>query len=601
MFTGSRRIFLYWLLLLLPTLVVGAGAILLLRREQSRLAERSQYADEARRAAVSARARLVVENAELLIGDVQTGLLDTLVAEPAHTLEGFFAEWERTNPFVRTGFLATAGGQLLRPSGSPTDEEGKGFLRRFATRFSAEPPWTDAAEKKKASLSFDEAKEREEGLARSQVVSNISKVQAARESAQRVSRQNSYEMMDSRADAAATASSAPAPAAARMPKLATTSLAEKSSPPADRRGWQSWVVDGRLHRLGWVQVSGETTVRGVELELAALTARLGETLPASVEPVEGFALRDEQGRVLHQVGAVPRDGEPAYRVPFASELLPGWEVVAFLPVIGREQTLSGGFFLVGSLLVGIFVIAILVGGSLLLWQARRSEAEAAQKTSFVANVSHEFKTPLTTIRLYAELLEQGRVRDAGQGAEYLRTIGRETQRLARLVGNVLDFSRLEQGKKKFAREPVELSFEVARLLDTQSPRLAEAGLSVTREWPHAPVRVATDRDALEQIFLNVLDNACKYAGSGGELTVRLAAKAGGGAVLSVLDRGPGVPAAHREKIFEKFHRVDETLTAEKAGAGLGLSIARQLARGSGGDLRCEERGGGGASFVVELP
>jgi glucosamine--fructose-6-phosphate aminotransferase (isomerizing) len=117
------------------------------------------------------------------------------------------------------------------------------------------------------------------------------------------------------------------------------------------------------------------------------------------------------------------------------------------------------------------VVAILSGGSLLLWQARRSEAEAAQKTSFVANVSHEFKTPLTTIRLYAELLEQGRVRDAAQGSDYLRTIGRETQRLARLVNNALDFSRLEQGRKKFVRENVDLTAELTRLLDA-SPHVA---------------------------------------------------------------------------------------------------------------------------------
>jgi signal transduction histidine kinase len=256
---------------------------------------------------------------------------------------------------------------------------------------------------------------------------------------------------------------------------------------------------------------------------------------------------------------------------------------------------------VGSLLVGIFVMAILSGGSLLLRQARRSEEEARQKTSFVANVSHEFKTPLTTIRLYSELLELGRVAEEGRRGEYLRTIGRETQRLARLVNNALDFSRLEQGRKKYQREPLELRAEITRLLDTHQPRLAEAGLALQRELPAAPLTVTADRDALEQIVLNLLDNACKYATDGAEVTVVLAPRDGGGADLRVLDRGPGVPPAHRERIFEKFHRVDDTLTAEKHGAGLGLSIARQLARGLGGELRYEPRAGGGAAFVLELP
>jgi two-component system phosphate regulon sensor histidine kinase PhoR len=291
---------------------------------------------------------------------------------------------------------------------------------------------------------------------------------------------------------------------------------------------------------------------------------------------------------------------PTVRVPLSSDLLPGWEVVAFLVPTAAEDG-TGSFFWIGALLAAVLVLAILTSGSLLLWQARRSEAEAAQKTSFVANVSHEFKTPLTTIRLYSELLEQGRVADAGKQNEYLRTIGRETQRLARLVNNALDFSRLEQGKKKFQRERCDLGAELARLLDTHAPRIAEAGLALTRELPAAPLMLSTDRDAVEQIVLNLIDNACKYAAEGGELMVTLSAGAGGGAELRVGDRGRGVPDTERERIFEKFHRVDETLTAEKSGTGLGLSIARQLSRGLGGELRCEARPGGGAVFVLTLP
>jgi signal transduction histidine kinase len=369
----------------------------------------------------------------------------------------------------------------------------------------------------------------------------------------------------------------------------------------EQRGWLPVKVDGRLHLLGWVQPAGADGVRGVELEMTALSSRLGGALPAEISGEEGYALRDDQGRVLHQAGAVPRAAVAAITVPLAADLLPGWDVVAFMPVVAGDSAATGGFFLISMLLVGIFVAAIVAGGSLLLWQARRSEAEAAQKTSFVANVSHEFKTPLTTIRLYSELLEQGRVRDAAQSGEYLRTIGRETQRLARLVGNALDFSRLEQGRKKYARDNLDLRAELARLLDTQAPRLAEAGLVLRRDLPAEPLPVTSDRDALEQIVLNLLDNAAKYGAEGGEVTVALAPRPAHGAVVRVLDRGPGVPPAHRERIFEKFHRVDDTLTAEKAGAGLGLSIARQLARGLGGELRHLPREGGGASFILELP
>ena len=193
------------------------------------------------------------------------------------------------------------------------------------------------------------------------------------------------------------------------------------------------------------------------------------------------------------------------------------------------------------------------------------------------------------------------MRDAAQGAEYLRTIGRETQRLARLVNNALDFSRLEEGRKKYDRQRVDVTGELARLLDTQAPRLAELELRLERNLPSTPLLLTTDRDALEQIVLNLIDNACKYAASGREVRVEVAPRASGGAEIRVADRGPGVPADHRERIFEKFHRVDDKLTAEKTGAGLGLSIARQLARGLGGELRYQPRDCGGAESILELP
>ncbi|HUL53317.1 MAG TPA: HAMP domain-containing sensor histidine kinase [Opitutaceae bacterium] len=587
---SSRRIYLYWLLLLLPTLAVGAGAIQLLRREQARLAEQATVVDTARLAAVEARARLVAENVELLVGDVETGLLDALADVPAARLDSFLDQWERTNPLVRTAFRCTSDGRLIRPPDAAEGENARGFVRRFAPLLRSHPPWSarGAAEAKKLEVASGALTDADEE-ARRQVTSNVNQVNSARRDVQALTKM--------------AASSAPRAEAAGAREKDQLDQQAESPAPAARRGWAAWTVDGRLHLLGWVQPGGAGEVRGVDLELTALVARMGGTLPAAVAASEGYVLRDDKGRVLHQAGLVPPNAPPAARVPLAADLLPGWEVAAFVegPTAYGSRSVGGGFFLVGSLLVGIFVVAILSGGSLLLRQAQRSSEEARQKTSFVANVSHEFKTPLTTIRLYSELLELGRVADEAKRGEYLRTIGRETQRLARLVNNVLDFSRLEQGRKKYKREPLDLRTELARLLDTHQPRLAEAGLTLLRELPAAPLTVVADRDALEQIVLNLLDNACKYAAGGGEVAVALAPRPGGGAELRVLDRGPGVPHAHRERVFEKFHRVDDTLTAEKLGAGLGLSIARQLSRGMGGDLRYEPRPGGGAAFVLELP
>lgn len=615
----SRRIFTYWLLLLVPTLLVGGGAIQLLRREQARLAEGSAEAEAARRAAITARARLVAETVELLVGDVETGLLDTVAAEPAEGLDGFLARWEKTQPLVRTAFRAGIDGRLLRPTGAAEDDHGRGFVRRFARRLAESPPWnTPAGAAAPAPAEAEKKLRQDEPAARREVAANVAQAQSARRDVQELFKSRDYSNLLGATVAAPSAGlAAAAPAVGGDERRqseadrATIAYAERKKEAvmaaslkdatSERRGWLPLVVDGRLHLLGWVQPAGTDEIRGVEMDLAGLVSRLGGVLPAEMGSGEGYALRDNQARVLHQAGAVPAGGMPVSRVPLAATLLPGWDVVGYLNLSPGRTADSRAVFWAGALLVGIFVAAILAGGSLLLWQARRSEEEALQKTSFVANVSHEFKTPLTTIRLYSELLEQGRVRDAAQGTEYLRTIGRETQRLARLVNNALDFSRLEQGRKKFARERIDLGAELSRLLDTHEPRLGDAGLKLARVLPATPLEITTDRDALEQIVLNLLDNAAKYAAGGGEVTVEVAPRAAGGARVNVADRGPGVPVAHRELIFEKFHRVDEALTAEKTGAGLGLGIARQLARGLGGELRFISRAGGGAEFILELP
>jgi two-component system phosphate regulon sensor histidine kinase PhoR len=634
----SRRIFRYWLLLLVPTLLVGGGAIALLRREQGRLAEQSAEAAEARRAAMTARTRLIAENVELLVGDVEDGLLEALGGAPEAGLNEFLVDWEAGNPLVRTAFLATREGRLLRPQPNTTDDDARGFVRRFQRLIESNLPWQAPAEEKLAALS--DQKKTDELEARKEVAANVAQVQSARRDVQDLlkayptapsasqalepaagaavadmaaSNERSRPEIKMEADrrpALASADRAPRQAApspqqgatrATATPLAAAAFSRAKDAATARHGWTALSLEGRQHVFGWFQPEPRANVRGVELELVGLLSRLGGALPQEVGAGEGYALHDEHARVVHQVGAVPQNALPVVRLPLSSTLLPGWEVVAFLTT-RPEQSVGGlSFFWVGVLLVGIFVVAIVAGGSLLVRQARQSEDEAAQKTSFVANVSHEFKTPLTTIRLYSELLEQGRVRDAEQGHDYLRTIGRETQRLARLVNNALDFSRLEQGHKKYAREAIELTAELGRLLDTHAPRVAEAGMALHRDFPDSPVEVVTDRDAIEQIVLNLIDNACKYAAAGGEVVVAVRHPAGGPVEVRVADRGPGVPLEHRERIFEKFHRVDDALTAEKGGAGLGLSIARQLARGLGGELSFVPREGGGAEFVVTLP
>jgi signal transduction histidine kinase len=392
-------------------------------------------------------------------------------------------------------------------------------------------------------------------------------------------------------------SSPSSPAPAGPPVRATP--AAPAALPAYPVTWTFHNASDGLHLYAWrpLPVGGWL---GLEVDLVQLAARLGDALPAELSADEAYRLHaTDAAPARHYAGAASAT-QPVATASIASKLLPGWSVAGLVALPANGSLSPGsGFLTLGGLLVAIFLAAILSGGGLLAREARLRAAEATQKTSFVANVSHELKTPLTTIRLYAELLEQGRVCDDARRADYLRTIGRETQRLARLVNNVLDFSRLEQGRKSWRLAPLDLTAAVAALLDAHALRLADAGLTLHRILPAAPLTITTDRDALEQILLNLLDNACKYAAGGGEITVDLTAVTDG-IELRVHDRGPGIPPAHRARIFEKFHRVDDTLTAAQAGAGLGLSIAQQLARGLGGDLRHKDRPGGGATFTLTL-
>lgn len=559
MTSGSRRVLLYWVLLLLPTLAVGGGVLWLLSREQVRLEAQTRAAGEARREAVGARARLIAENVELLVGDVQNGLMATLLEAPEDEtrLKAYLEDWKRTNPLVKATIDHTSEGAE------------KDRMKRLIELEAALPK----------NVSQAEAQVFQGGVGS---VSNASQVNALR-----------YEFNE----------------AAKL-KGGVVGAPQ-------RTGWvPSRENGGSLRLIGWRRLAFGRVI-GVEVELSQIAARLGEVLPAGREPGEIYELREIGGAVYQQkmlssLDRVVSARTPLITVPVSERVLPGWEVVGYLDEAGIKRISNGVLFTLSAVLAGTLVAAILVSGTLLLRQARRSEEEAVQKISFVANVSHEFKTPLTTIRLYAELLEQRRVADEGKRGDYLRTIGRETQRLARLVNNALDFSRLEQGQKRFDIAEVDLVAELTGLLDMHGPRVGERGLVMSRELPAGPLRVRTDRDALGQILINLIDNACKYAAGGGEVRVALEAGGQGGrdchlisdkpvrATVRVGDRGPGVAAGQRERIFEKFHRIDDTLTAEKGGAGLGLSIARRLARGMGGELRCVDREGGGAEFILEL-
>ena len=355
-------------------------------------------------------------------------------------------------------------------------------------------------------------------------------------------------------------------------------------------GWHGWYEGGGLHLLLWHR-SAERVV-ALELTRPQLLAAVIGGLPDTGVGSEGArnltALVDANGEVVYQWGAyrpgkheAPRT-EVALAPPVAAWRLRYWLPEGVLPQ-GVESRLG---FAIG---LGLAALAlVLLGGAVYLYRARTREMRvAAQRVSFVSQVSHELKTPLTSIRLYAELLAEdlelaGDDPD-GDRARQLGVIVSESQRLSRLIGNVLRFSRGQEGRLRLRRAPAVLDDVVRDTVEALTPTLQSHGVEVALELG-APGRVELDADAVAQILANLLSNVEKYAASGGTVTLTTS-REGTTSRLRVADRGPGIPASQAERIFEAFYRGSDKLTDGVAGTGIGLSIARRLARLHGGELR----------------
>ncbi len=543
-----------WLLLLIPTLLIGVGALRLLKHEQQRIAGTAV-------AAASDRARSVTESIELAVTEVKEGLLATLNSFPPQGIDDRLDRWRLGNPLIRNVFVWSSDGLAFPAPGGPLSEEEAAFIGRYQPLFSGQKAWSPPVPDRGRPF----------------------RVSAAEE--QYSARLELRELTQAKAAAPASISAA--------------SLADASGPGA--QGWIPWFSENRLYLLGWVQPAGGELRYGVEIETMALLARLVATLPPESPSGEVYALLDGNGEIFHQSGAaLISPGTPEVAALQVGPALPHWQVAVYDPSGTLAGAGDGGFYIISTLVVGAFVAAILFGGSLLLWQAYRNMTDARRKTSFVANVSHELKTPLTTIRMYAELLGEGRIADETKRRRYLQVIIEESCRLSRLVGNVLDFGRLEQGKKTYRAEPLDLGATLHALLDSQSVRIEKKGMALVRRIPEGRLTVEADRDALEQALLNLIDNTLKYAEQSPALEIEVVREADA-CRIRVIDGGPGIAAAHRRRIFEKFYRIDDSLTAQQPGSGLGLSIARQLLRDMGGDLVYRAHRGGGACFELSLP
>lgn len=254
-----------------------------------------------------------------------------------------------------------------------------------------------------------------------------------------------------------------------------------------------------------------------------------------------------------------------------------------------------------SIILFSAVGVLLLAGAWLLYRNFRRELQLADmKTDFVSNVSHELKTPLALIRMYAETLEMGRIPDADTRQEYLGIIVKETERLTQLINNILAFSRIESGRKQYRLTRMDLNAAVREVLGVYRFHLEHEGFRLHVVEGEAPAAILADEDAVAEALLNLLDNAMKYSGEGKDITVRTSGSAEE-AWVEVEDNGIGIPLPLQKKIFEKFYRVSEGLVHTAKGSGLGLALVDHIMRGHNGRVDLRSTPGEGSRFRLVFP
>lgn len=243
------------------------------------------------------------------------------------------------------------------------------------------------------------------------------------------------------------------------------------------------------------------------------------------------------------------------------------------------------------------IVVLAVAAFATLRAASRLAHLSALRADFISSVSHELKTPLTSIRLFTDLLRAGRVTDAERVANYHRLIGEEAEKLSHVVGNVLDASRLEAGRRRFVPETIDLSALVRDTVASFAGRADALGVEIDTRDVNGAVPVDADRDAVERVVSNLIDNALKYGA--GPLELATAAD-GAFATLRVSDHGSGIPAAERARLVRRFERGDHHGPGTPAGSGLGLALVTDILAAHGGALTIDDTPGGGATLVATL-
>ena len=253
-----------------------------------------------------------------------------------------------------------------------------------------------------------------------------------------------------------------------------------------------------------------------------------------------------------------------------------------------------------AIIISIVFILFLLGAWLILRNVQREVHLAQMKSDFVSNVSHELRTPLSLIRMYTETLEMGRIKSDEKRFSYYKIISQETERLSRLINNILNFSRIESGKKTYKMETIDINQVVENILDSYHPHIQKEGFKLEVELDHTLSSVQGDSEAISEALINLVDNALKYSSDNKVITIRTF-KCAKGICLQISDRGIGIEEQHIRHIFDKFYRVPTGAIHNTKGSGLGLALVKHIVDAHGGSIDVNSQPGHGTSFNLIFP
>ncbi len=309
---------------------------------------------------------------------------------------------------------------------------------------------------------------------------------------------------------------------------------------------------------------------------------------------------DEEGRIVF--GPPIKGGEFTVGRPFPTTLY-NWRVQAALtsaehlgPYVERQRVME-------ACIVGLAALVAIAGVVIVVMASVKERRLAALKSDFVANVSHELKTPLSLVRMFGEMLLSDRISSDEKRRQYLSIIVSESERLTALIENVLDFAKVERGKAAYDFAPGQLGEVVARAVDVYRYRAEREGMDVSLRIAAELPPVSIDARAVELAVINLLDHALKYAKDGGRVDIEVAST-GRWATLRVSDRGPGIAPEEQDRIFERFVRGRNAGETRVRGSGIGLALVKHIAESHGGRVRVESpvtEDGRGSAFELAIP